>query len=95
MYENKNYNRVFLISGAAALFAQYAAEPSAGSYDGGAAVKFEFKYTKGDRYRILSTVDEDVYVNRALDHHAVIVNRVSAEATDLNADGSGVHDCTL
>ena len=26
------------------------------------AEKFEFKYTKGESYRILSTVDEDVFV---------------------------------
>ena len=39
-------------------------------------VEFSFKYTEGDSYRILSTVQEDVYVNRKFDHHAEIVNRI-------------------
>ena len=55
-------------------------------------VKFEFKYNAGDRYRILSTVNEDVYYNRVYSHRALIINRVSAEITGVNEDGSGVHD---
>lgn len=62
--------------------------------DGG-SVKLAFKYKKGDMYRILSTVNEDVFVNRLVDHHAVIVNRVSAEVTDVTKDGSGIHNCTF
>ncbi|MBQ0040180.1 MAG: OmpA family protein [Treponema sp.] len=61
----------------------------------GDPVKFAFKYKKGDMYRILSTVNEDVYVNRKLNHHAVIVNRVAAEVTEVTEDGSGIHNCTF
>lgn len=57
------------------------------------AVKFEFKYRTGDRYRILSTVNEDVYVNRKKSHTSVIINRVSAEVTGVTKDGQGIHDC--
>lgn len=61
----------------------------------GEPVKFSFKYKKGDMYRILSTVDEDVYVNHRLNHHSIIVNRVAAEVTEVQKDGSGVHNCTF
>lgn len=55
------------------------------------AEKFEFKYTKGESYRILSTVDEDVFVNGILNHQAKIINRISVEVTDVTPDGSGIH----
>lgn len=61
----------------------------------GDPVKFLFKYKKGDMYRILSTVDEDVYVNHRLNHHSIIVNRVAAEVTEVEKDGSGIHNCTF
>lgn len=53
---------------------------------------FLFQYNKGEGYRILSTVNEDVYVNGRLSHNAEIVNRISVEVTDVTADGSGVHN---
>ncbi len=59
------------------------------------SVKFEFKYQKGDRYRILSTVNEDVFVNRKKSHHSIIVNRVSAAITEVTADGQGIHNCSF
>lgn len=57
-----------------------------------APVLFEFKYKEGDSFRILSTVNEDVFVNRFFDHHGVIVNRVSSEVVKINEDGSAVHE---
>ena len=57
--------------------------------------KFEFKFKKGDTYKIISTVEEDVYVNRQKSHHAVILNRVSSKITDVKKDGSGVHEATF
>lgn len=59
------------------------------------AVKLSFKYNKDDKYRILSTVEEDVYVNHKLNHHSIILNRVTAEITDVKNDGSGIHNCTF
>lgn len=59
------------------------------------AEKFEFKYNKGDTYRILSTVNEDVFVNGALNHQAEIINRISVEVTDVTEDGSGIHQANF
>lgn len=61
----------------------------------GGPVVFEFKYKEGDNSRILSTVNEDVYVNRRLDHHAVILNRISNTVTEVKPDGSGTHNSTF
>ena len=61
----------------------------------GGPVLFEFKYKEGDNSRILSTVKEDVYVNRRLDHHAVILNRISNTITEVKPDGSGTHNSTF
>jgi len=62
----------------------------------GGSVEFKFKYQEGDRYAILSTVNEDVFVNMRYDHHGEIVNRVSAEVTDTDQkSGSGTHECTF
>ncbi|MCI5830892.1 MAG: OmpA family protein [Treponema sp.] len=61
----------------------------------GGAIKFTFKYKKGDMYRILSTVDEDIFVNHLPNHHSIIINRVTAEVTDVTPDGSGVHNCVF
>ena len=55
------------------------------------AEKFEFKYNKGETYRILSTVHEDVFVNGILHHQAEIINRISVEITDITQDGGGIH----
>lgn len=56
---------------------------------------FRFKYNAGDKYTILSTVDEDVYVNSRLDHSAKIINRVSVNVKDIFPDGSALHDATF
>ncbi len=49
----------------------------------------KFKFHKGDKSRILSTVNEDVYLNGMLNHKSVILNRISSEVTDVLPDGSG------
>jgi outer membrane protein OmpA-like peptidoglycan-associated protein len=54
--------------------------PSAG------AIEFSYKYKTGDKYRIVSSVNEDVYVNRKLGYRAEIVNRISMEITGLYGD---------
>lgn len=58
------------------------------------AERFSFNYTKGDTYRILSTVQEDVYFNGLFSHHAEIINRISVSLTDVQ-NGWGVHDATF
>ena len=49
----------------------------------------KFKFHKNDKSRILSTVNEDVYLNGILNHNSVILNRISSEVTDVLPDGSG------
>ncbi len=67
-----------------------------GQYDTtGGPVKFEFKFKNGDKSRILSHVNEDVYVNRRLDRHSVILNRISMEVTAEGEDGSGTQEGTF
>ncbi|MGP1459298.1 MAG: OmpA family protein [Treponema sp.] len=51
--------------------------------------RFEFKFTKNDRSRILSSVDEDIFINGRFHHHAEILNRISAKITAVSPDGSG------
>ena len=47
---------------------------------------FEFNYATGNKYRILSVVEEDVYINRRFSHRARILNRVSVEITDAEGE---------
>lgn len=62
---------------------------------GDSSVQFEFKYKKNDRYRILSTVNEDVFINGEKNHHALIVNRVTARVTETDETGGGITECTF
>ncbi len=39
--------------------------------------RFAFHYTKGDKFRILSETDENVYINKRLSHSAKILNRIA------------------
>jgi len=55
-----------------------------------AADEFKFAYTKGDMYRVVSTVDEDVFINRQYSHSARIVNRIAFSVADTRADGAGL-----
>jgi outer membrane protein OmpA-like peptidoglycan-associated protein len=59
-----------------------------GAAPGGAAFRFAFSHVKGDKFRALSTVDEDVYVNRRFANSAQILNRIAYEAADTAPDGS-------
>ena len=51
---------------------------------------FEFKHRAGDRYRILSVVKHDVFINRVLSYRSEILNRIAVEVTDVT-DGRGLH----
>jgi outer membrane protein OmpA-like peptidoglycan-associated protein len=52
------------------------------------AEQFVYKHTAGDKHRILSTVREDVYVNRRLTLRSEILNRVAVETLGADA-GTG------
>ncbi|MDR1099631.1 MAG: OmpA family protein [Treponema sp.] len=51
-----------------------------------AAEEFFFTHQTGDKYRILSTVEEDVYINQRLNHRTVILNRIAVEVVDVRDD---------
>jgi outer membrane protein OmpA-like peptidoglycan-associated protein len=51
---------------------------------------FEYKHAVGDRYRILSVVNQEVFINRHIHHRAEILNRIAVEVTDVR-NGKGVH----
>lgn len=53
-----------------------------------AADDFSFGYIAGDKYRVLSTVDEDVYINRQYSHSARILNRIAFGVDTVRADGA-------
>ena len=49
-------------------------------------------YTRGEKYRIVSEVNEDVTINGGLSHRSVILNRVAVDTAEVR-DGSGLLDC--
>ncbi|MDR3167733.1 MAG: OmpA family protein [Treponema sp.] len=55
------------------------------------AEQFFYKHEAGDKYRILSTVREDVYLDRRLNHRAEILNRIVVEVTGIQ-DGMARHE---
>jgi len=73
-------NRKRLIFSAAFLFCFF----SLGAQD------FRYKHNEGDKYRIISTVNEDVYIDRKLEHQARILNRIAVEIVSVS-DGKGRH----
>jgi outer membrane protein OmpA-like peptidoglycan-associated protein len=55
------------------------------------AEEFRFVHRAGESYRILSVVNEDVYLNRRLVHQAEILNRIAVRVTE-ERDGTGRHE---
>ena len=53
------------------------------------AEEFVYRYEVGDRYKVLSTVKEDVLVNGIFNHYAEIVNRISYEVSEVEVDDFG------
>jgi len=51
---------------------------------------FEFRHIEGARYRILSVVDQAVFVNGELSHRAETLNRIAVDVTSVK-DGKGLH----
>lgn len=50
------------------------------------AVEFAYKSALDDQYRILSKVDERVYINGTYSHHANILNKISAKVVEVQDD---------
>lgn len=73
----KIISTIFCFLSAAALFAADAGQ------------KFEFKHKKDDASSYISTVEEDVFYNGYLNHHAQIINRISSTVVNAAPDGEG------
>ncbi|MFA6504478.1 MAG: OmpA family protein [Treponemataceae bacterium] len=58
------------------------------------AETFKYSYRNGEKYRIVSTVVEDVYINRSLSHRAEILNRIAVEVTGTE-NGTARHRATF
>ena len=56
---------------------------------------FQFKFKKNDQSRILSTVQEDVYLNGQFNHSAIILNRISSVITNVDKDGRGTAEAVF
>ena len=52
-------------------------------------VLFRFKHKLNDSTKILSCVDEKVYLNNRFVNHAKIINRITSTVTEESEDGSG------
>ncbi|MBO4404207.1 MAG: OmpA family protein, partial [Treponema sp.] len=89
----KSFVAFTLIFISAAVFSQSAVKKNYDVSKG--KVKLEFKYKKDDSFRILSTVNENVYQNKSLHHFATIINRITSRVTDVNEDGSAVLECNF
>jgi len=60
----------------------------------GAEELFYYRHRAGDRYRIISTVHQDVFIDRRLSHRAEILNRISVEVVS-EENGVGKHRATF
>ena len=49
-------------------------------------VQLEFVYEEGEQYRILSTVEQDVWINGAHSHRSTILNRISISVRRVAGD---------
>ncbi|MDR1955656.1 MAG: OmpA family protein [Treponema sp.] len=58
------------------------------------AETFSYKHRVGDKYRIISRVYEDVYVNRRFDHRSEMVNRIAAEVRSIQ-NGIAQHEAVF
>jgi len=48
------------------------------------AFEFLYKYRAGDKYRIVSTINQDIFVDRKLAYKAEIINRITMEVTAVS-----------
>ena len=55
---------------------------------------FRFVYEEGEQYRVLSTVEQDVWLNGEFSHHATIFNRIAIAVTQVDG-GRGFHEATF
>ena len=54
----------------------------------GFAETFRFSYSKDQKYKIVSIVNEDVYIDGRYNHHADIMNKIAIEVAEVR-EGAG------
>ena len=52
------------------------------------AFEFYYRFQTGDMYRIISTVNQDILVNRRLSFRAEIINRIAVEVLEADEQGA-------
>ena len=67
-----------------ALFFMYSTALLAG--EAADAQKLRFQYVSGEMYRIITEVDENVYINGVLSHRSEILNKVAVETMEVQED---------
>jgi outer membrane protein OmpA-like peptidoglycan-associated protein len=55
---------------------------------------FRFRYRAEEKYRLVTEVNEDVYINGSLNHRANILNKIAVETLDVK-DGRGLLSTTF
>lgn len=48
------------------------------------ALEFSYKFRVGDKYRVISTVSQDIFVDRKLSYRAEIFNRIAVEVSAIS-----------
>ena len=73
MYDKKNHTGDYLFHHHVSILTLY-------------SETFKFSYELDDRYRILSRVDEHVYINGIYSHRADILNKITVHVKDLDGE---------
>ncbi len=60
--------------------------------DGGDGTRLKYLYTPGEKYRIVTEISEDVFINGARSHSSDILNKISVETAEVKG-ASGRLDC--
>ncbi len=56
---------------------------------------FRFRHSEGDQYRILSQVNQEVYINNRFSHKADLLYKISVRIDEVKEDGSGLLNSTF
>jgi len=56
--------------------------------------RLRFVYEEGEQYRVISTVEQNVWLNGLFSHSASILNRISIDVTEVE-NGRGYHQATF
>ena len=59
-----------------------------------AAEEFRFKYNYGEKYKLVTRVNENVYINGSFSHQAGILNKIAVEVVQTRGE-SGLLSCSF